>query len=161
MIGQISSAYFFGTPTALLYPYANVDYLYLKTDPIHERNAGALNLNIHTNTAQTLRTEVGAAFQVQDTNYNQTICISPMLALGWAMECPIGRQQYTTAFENEPISFKIKGWNHAWQIFSLDFGLSLSYKCFLVSVRYNAETSAQQHSRFFAQRCNLHLELKW
>lgn len=161
MIAQLATAYFFGTPTALAYPYANIDYMYLRSDSISEREAGGLNLHVQPNTAQTLRTEVGAALQVNDTNYRETICISPMIALGWVMECPIGRQEYVSTYEGMEIPFKVKGWNHAWQIFSLDFALSISYKCFLASVRYNAETSAQQHSPYFAQRCNVHLELKW
>ncbi len=158
---QLSFAYFFGTPSALIYPYANADYLYLHTDAIHERNATNLNLTVHPNTGQTLRTEAGLAFQVQDTNYHRTICVSPTVALGWVMECPIGRQKYRTTFEGESIPFEIKGWNHAWQLFSLDFGLSVAYKEFLTSIRYNAETSAQRHSRYFGQRCNIHLEYRW
>ncbi len=161
MIAQLSTAYFFGTPTALAYPYANVDYLYLNAGSLTEKDAGSLNLHVQSNLAQTIRTEVGVALQVQDTNYYETMCISPMVALGWAMECPLSRQDYVCTFEGEDISFDIRGWDHVWQIFSIDFGLSLAYKCGLVSVRYNAETSAQQHSPFFAQRCNVHLEWKW
>ena len=160
-MGQLAFAYFFGKPSALVYPYANVDYLYLRTDTIQEKYADSLNLTIKPNVGQTLRTEAGLGFQVQDTNYRNTMCISPMVALGWVMECPIGRQKYKTNFQDEPLPFEIKGWNHAWQLFSLDFAVSFAYKAFLASVRYNAETSAQRRSRFFGQRCNVHLGYRW
>jgi autotransporter-associated beta strand protein len=161
LVGQISAAYFFSAATALVYPYANVDLLYLDIRAFQEKGANGLNLNVRSYNSETLRTEAGIAFQVQDTNYNETICISPTVAMGWVMQWPMHRSDFTANFVGEPISFKTEGWDETWQIFTLEFGLALAYKCASLSAEYHVELSPQTHSPYFAQYGHLDFTWRW
>ncbi|MBF8263536.1 MAG: Autotransporter protein [Parachlamydiales bacterium] len=161
MIGQLATAYLFGSPAGFVYPYANVDILHFKAGKFQETGADPLNLDVRGHNATTLRSEAGIALQVQDTNYQRTMCIAPFLSLGWAMECPLIRSPYTANFSGGPISFKAHGWNHTWQLFSFAFGLNLTYKMLSISGQYMGESSPNGCDEYFGQRCNIRIDLNW
>ena len=161
MIGQLATAYLLGSPAGFIYPYANLDILNFKTEGFQETGADPLNLDVKGQNITTLRSEAGVAFQVQDTNYQRTMCISPIVSLGWVMECPLNRPLYRANFAGEPISFKAKGWDHTWQLFSFSFGLNLTYKGITLSGQYAGESSPDGCDKFFGQRCNIRLDLNW
>lgn len=161
MIGQLAMAYLLGSSSGFFYPYVNFDFLYMKSDAFHEEGTSPLNLDVRSHSSSTLRSEAGLALQVQDANYCETICISPLIALGWVMECPLRRPYYQANFAGEPISFKARGWNHTWQLFSFNFGLKLTYKRFALSGQYVGELSPEGRDEFFGQRCNIRLDLNW
>ena len=161
MIGQLAAGYLFGSPSGFLYPYANVDLLYMKCGSFSETGTSALNLDVAAYNNSTLRTEAGVALQVQDTNYAETVCISPLVALGWVMECPLHRPYYKANFTGEPISFRARGWNHTWQLFSFAFGLNITYKMATLSGQYMGEISPEGRNEFFGQRCNIRLNFDW
>lgn len=162
VMGQLSGAYFFGVPACKLFPYANIDFFHLQARSFQESNAGSLNLNVKANTSNTFRGETGIGLQVQDTNYNQTLCISPVVALGYVIQIPITRNDYITRFQGQPIPFKIDGWDQTWQIFSVHFGMIFSYKCFSITGEYNAEISPEGgENPLFAQRGNIRFDWSW
>jgi outer membrane autotransporter protein len=162
VMGQLSGAYFFGPPACLLYPYANIDFFHQQAGNFHEDGANGLDLNVEKNISNTFRGETGIALQVQDTNDTQTICISPVVALSYAIQIPITRNQYVTRFAGESIPFKIKGWDQTWQIFAADFGLRLSYKCYSLSGEYYVEMSPEEgNNPLFTQRGNVRLDWSW
>ncbi len=152
--GQITSAYFFGTPSCLLYPYATVDYLYLKNGSVSENGAVSLDLKVEDYTSSTLRAEAGGAFKFVDRNRDETICISPFIAAGYVLELPLHREHFRASFSGMPISFTTQGWDMAWQLFNLKFGLSIAYHCFSLDSQYIAEISPEGDSPFFNQRAN-------
>ncbi len=164
IVSQLSSAYFFGSPVCHFYPYANLDFLYLNSGSVHEKDAGGLNLEIASNTRSTFRGETGIGLQVQDTNYNNTMCISPLVRLGYIIECPIQRPGYVCNFEGEPLSFTVHGWDYTWQFFTVDFGLSFTYKCVSISGGYTYEISPESHGHEWAissQKGNFRLDYTW
>ncbi len=162
IIGQLSGAYFFGAPACHLYPYVNLDYFRLQTQKFTESGAGGLNLDVLGNTSTTFRGETGVGLQVQDTNYDQTICISPNMALGYAIECPVQREVIRTNFVGAPIPFHVVGWKEYWQFFTVDFGMSLSFYCVSLSGGYHLDLSpGGRESALFSQRGNVRLELNW
>lgn len=160
-IGQLSCAYFFGSPACHLYPYANVDYLFLSADPFTESEASGLNLSVRKNESSTLRAEGGMGLEVIDKNYDETICISPLIAIGYALNYPLKRDPYTANFEGEPISFQTKGWDLARQFLTLHFGLRLYYRCFTLSGEYIGDFSTEGGSPFTNQRGNFTIDVKW
>ena len=99
--------------------------------------------------------------QVQNTNYDETMCISPSFGLGWIMELPLHRPAYQSHFVGDSTPFESIGWDHTWQLFSFAFGLSLSYKCLTIAGQYQGEIDPDGRETFFGQRCNLKLELNW
>lgn len=159
---QIAAAYFFGVPACHLFPYFNGDLFYLRTGNVKEHGAQGLDLVVEPNSNTTLRGELGLGLQVQDTNAAQTLCISPLISLGWVFEYPVQRQVYNTNFVGEPIPFTIKGWKEFWEIFNVDFGLAVTYKCFAIAAEYNVEVSpgGREHA-LFSQRANLRLDWNW
>ena len=160
-VAQLNTAYFFGAPTALLYPYANFDLLYLHTPAFHEQGAGSLSLHVAKHSAATFRTEMGLAFQVIDTNMDETMCISPLFSIGWVNMCPIERQDFHSTFDSAPISFETFGWDQTWNLFSLDFGLAFSYRCFTMDLKYNVEMSADKETLLYNQYGNIRFDWKW
>ncbi len=162
VIGQFTTAYFLGTPTAHIYPYATVDYLYLHTPSFNEHRAGALDLEVQPYTSSTLRTEAGMALQVQDKNADETVCISPLVAFGWVMLCPLHRDHFRASFTGEPIPFAVIGRKNTWQLLSVDFNLSFYYKCFSFGMEYNALSSVNPNKGgYFDQNGSVHFEFKW
>ena len=161
IMGQLSTAVFFGPAMCFAFPYVNVDVFYLKEDKVKEHGAPGLNLHVNPHTSTTLRTEAGFAVQVQDINKYNTMCISPLFGLGWAMECPLSRPQYQATFEGDDIPFRTTGWDHTWQLFTLKFGLSITYRCFSLSGSYTAEMAPVDRTPFFDERGEVRLNLSW
>ena len=160
-IGQLAMAAFFGPGAFFAFPYINVDYFFLKEGKVSEHGAPGLNLEVREHSGSTLRTEAGFAVQVQDTNQNHTMCIAPLFGLGWAMEMPLHRTPYNSTFEGEPIPFNVNGWDYTWQLFTLRFGFTITYKCVSIYGGYTAEMSPLESTPFFDQRGDLRLELSW
>lgn len=159
--GQFSAAYLFGAPSFFLYPYANVDYFYFQADSFTETGAGALDLKIETHTSSTIRMESGIGMQLQDSNYDETICVAPAFELGWAMELPIDRPAYHARFVGEPFGFEAKGWDHTFQMLTVDATLAIKIYGFTLSGEYRTEMALEGRDDFWDQRCNLSLEYAW
>lgn len=161
IMAELRTAYLFGAPTAYFYPYANLGVLYLGTPSFQEHGAGALNLSVSGRNDATLRTEMGLALQVQDTNYDETICISPLFGIGWVNLCPIARPGYHSHFENTHISFETHGWDKTWNLLALDFGLKLDIYCFALALKYNLDISADSHTLLYNQHGDIRFDWKW
>lgn len=161
IMAQLSTAYFFGSPQAFFYPYANFDYLYLHTHKFSESGADGLNLTVQAHSDGTLRTEMGLGLQVQDRNLAETICISPLVSLGWVNLCPLQRPLITSTFEGATIPFSVKGWDETWNLFNVNFGLSFTYHCFCIGLTYNAEFSPDSETTLFNQHANVRFDYKW
>jgi autotransporter-associated beta strand protein len=161
IMGQLATALFFGPSMCFAFPYLNVDLLYLKEGRAKEEGAPGLNLHVNPHTAMTLRTEAGFAVQVQDVNKYNTMCISPLFGLGWAMECPLKRPRYQASFEGDDMLFQVTGWDRTWQLFTLQFGLSITYRCFSLQSSYMAEMAPIDRTPFFDQRGEIRLNLNW
>lgn len=160
--GQVTTAYFFGIPACLFYPYASCDLFYNNTSSFTESGGDdAVNLSIASRSILSLRSEAGIALNIQDANFLETVCISPTFALGWAMECPLYRPSYESTFYNEPISFETNGWNQTWQLFTFDFGLKISLWDYTISGEYHGELSPEGRSEFWGQRCNIGFSFSW
>jgi autotransporter-associated beta strand protein len=152
--GQFTAAYYFGTPACLFYPYGTVDYLRLDNESYSESGANSLDLNVEGYRSTTLRSEAGIALQVIDKNYAETICISPLVSMGWVAEWPLQRDDYTAAFVNGPIPFTVKGWDQTWQLLNLRFGLGLTYRCLTLDTQYILDISPDGDSPLLNQRAN-------
>lgn len=157
--GQLTMAYLFGVPYCLLYPYATVDYLYLQNSSFSESGASSLNLNVDRYTSSTLRAEAGGAWQFSNRNGDGTICISPLISMGYVLELPLHRSHYRSTFKGQSISFQTKGWDMAWQLLNLRFGLGITYRCFTLDAQYIADISPEGDSPFMNQRANFRCSL--
>lgn len=155
--GQLTTAYFFGAPSCLLYPYATVDYLYLQNGSFKESGSHSLDLGVASYTSSTLRTEAGGAIRLVDRNRNETICISPLISMGYVLELPLHREHYTSTFSGATIPFSTQGWDMAWQLLNLRFGLGITYRCFTLDTDYSADISPEGDSPFFNQRANFRM----
>lgn len=160
LMAQLSTAYFFGTPVALFYPFANVDFFYTKTSAFSESGADGIDLNVQANVNTAVRIEEGLALQIQDTNYAETACISPFVALSWVSIVPF-RPQYTAEFAGETLTFNASGWNHTWQMFAGQFGLRTDYLGYSFNFGYRFELSTGDNRAFFNQRGDIRFEIKW
>ncbi len=160
MMAQFATAYLFGAPQAFLYPYTNIDLIYLHIHEYEETNAIGLNLSVDKRTDITLRSEMGIGLQVQDTNFAQTMCISPQISLGWVNMCPIQREGYHSNFAGTTIPFTTHGWDETWNLFNVDFGLAISYYCTSLNFQYNVEFSPNQ-TLFFNQHGNVRFDWKF
>lgn len=161
IMAQFSTAYLFGSPQAFFYPYATFDYLYLHTKKFREQGAEGLNLNVFPRTDGTLRTEMGLGLQVQDSNAAETVCISPLVSIGWVNMSPIERPKLETTFAGASIRYKVLGWDQSWNFLNLNFGLSIAYRCFSVMLDYNVEFSPDKNTTFYNQNGHLRLDWKW
>jgi autotransporter-associated beta strand protein len=161
LMGQLSTAYLFGSPQAFFYPYANLDYLYLHTYSFSETGASGLNLNVFGRTDQTFRTEMGLGLQVQDRNAAETICISPLISIGWVNMCPISRPKLESSFEGASIPYEVVGWDESWNLFNVKFGLTIGYYCYSLMLDYNVEFSPDSDTILFNQHGNIRLDWKW
>lgn len=161
LMGQISTAYLFGSPQAFFYPYANLDYLYLHTYSFSETGASGLNLNVFGRTDQTFRTELGLGLQVQDRNATETMCISPLISLGWVNMCPISRPKLKSTFEGASIPYEVVGWDESWNLFNINFGLTIGYYCYSLMLDYNVEFSPDSDTTLFNQHGNVRFDWKW
>jgi fibronectin-binding autotransporter adhesin len=160
IMAQASFAYLFGSPVAYFYPYANIDYLYFNTSNFQESNAGDLSLTVGKRTNATLRSELGLALQVLDSNRDDTLCLSPKFAIGWVNMTPLERPSFHSNFFEADIPFTTYGWDRTWNLLSLDFGLKLSGKTFSFGVEYNLEI-APDHKLFYNQHGNVQLSWSW
>jgi outer membrane autotransporter protein len=158
---ELATAYLWGAPACLLYPYATCDFFYAHFNGFSESGADGVDLTVGARGVGTIRSEAGIALQIQDTNRYETICVSPTFALGWAMECPVFRPFYQAHFADEPIGFEAKGWNQTWQMFTFDFGLRLSYYNVSLSGEYHGEFAPDGKDEFWGQWCNVNLTLAW
>jgi fibronectin-binding autotransporter adhesin len=159
LVGQVCTGLFFGPSACCFWPYFNVEYLYLGQNSFSENGADGLDLDVQSINEQTVRTELGFGLKVQDTNYRQTMCISPHVALGWIVEHPVVRNKIITNFQGESIPFNVIGWDYTWELFNFILGLDFSYKCFTVGGQYDGEFSSD--GKFWAQRGNVKLSYKW
>lgn len=161
IMAQVAMAYLFGAPTAYFYPYANIDFLYLHTHKFGEHGAEGLDLTVRKRTDSTLRTEMGIALQVQDTNAAQTMCISPKFAIGWVNMSPIERERYKSTFKGAVIPFQTYGWNESWNLLHADVGLSISYYCCFFGAAYSVDVSPDSNTPLFNQYGQVELHWKW
>lgn len=159
--GQLSMAYFFGNPAAYFYPYANFDWLYTHFPSFNEKGASGLDLNINKRTASTIRSEVGLAFQIIDKNASDTMCIAPLVSLGFVNMSPLERQAFESKFEGTTIPFTTHGWDQTWNLFALDFGLAITYFCYTLDLEYKVELSPDAHTLLFNQHGNFRFDWKW
>jgi len=160
LAGQLSTALIFGPNWFTVSPYANLDYFYLQQSKFTEFSAGGLNLKVRKNSSSTFRSEVGLSLQVRNDE-DKTLCISPILALSWIMECPIHRPSYRSNFKGEPIAFKAEGWDRDLQLLSPSLGFVATYKQFSLSAQYIAEYAPSKHLPFFGQKGNVRLDWSW
>jgi fibronectin-binding autotransporter adhesin len=161
LVAQLKTAYLFGSSKMRIYPYANFDFLYLNYDALTEEGAEGVDLHIQSRTASTFRTEAGATFQAQFKVREKTVCLSPLVSLGWVNMCPIQRDAFTANFVGSATSFSIEGWDRMWNLLSLNTGLSTSYKCFDFSLDYHLEMSASLHPILLEQQGNATLSWRW
>ncbi len=150
--GRLTSAYFFGRPSCLLYPYATVDYLYLKNDSFQESGAFSLNLQVDPYQSHTLRAEAGGALRFIDRNRDNSICISPFLGLGYVLELPLERDLYRARFAGQSILFETEGWQKGWQLLSLQFALTINYHRITCDASYRMEVDPQGNTPLVNQR---------
>ncbi len=161
LVGQVSTAVMFGPSKCCIFPYLNADVFYSDARSVREQDAPGLNLVVDPISALTLRTETGLGLQVQDTNYLETMCISPKVLLGWAMEAPLYREKYISRFQGQTIPFKVHGWKETWQIFMVDFGLTVTYYCYNFSGAYHVELQPDSHTTLFNQRGSFQFGFTW
>lgn len=158
---QLQMAYFFGVMDAgLFYPYANLDLLYLKTQSFTENGAGGLDLQVRSRQDLTLRSELGLAVQIIDTNWDESISIIPLFSLGWVHMHPIKRDPFTANFVGTTIPFKTYGWDNKWNLISLDFGLSFVYRYFSLGLEYHIDVEPSD-KELFDQNGTMRLDWKW
>jgi fibronectin-binding autotransporter adhesin len=155
LIGQFSCGVFFGPSACVMFPFINIDYLYLDQWSFKEKGAPGLNLDVDSFNSQTIRTELGMGLQIKDSNYDESMCISPRLAIGYSTEIPVRREDITSKFAGEDISFDVEGWDYTWQLFTFSFGLNMSYKCVTLGGEYVGEFDG--NNRYWGQRANLNL----
>lgn len=151
---QMMMAYFLGTPSFALYPYASLDYLYLETSSFEERGAGSLNLQVNAYESQTLRAAAGGTLRFSDRNRDDSFCIAPLISLGYVLEMPVHRDHYRAKFSGVTIPFRTRGWDMAWQLFNLKFGLEIAYKRFTLTGEYIADISPEGNTPYLNQRMN-------
>ncbi len=161
ILSQLSTAYFLGPEKCCLLPYFNLDFFYLSQNSFTEKNAPGLNLAVESNSGMTMRSELGLGLQVIDRNREETLCISPQVAMGWTSICPLFRHKYKSTFEGYTIPFRVVGWDHTWQLLTLRFGLTLSYTCYSFSGEYAFELAPQSSTPLFDQKANLRLDVSW
>jgi outer membrane autotransporter protein len=161
ILSQLSTAYFLGPEKCCLLPYFNLDFFYLNQDSFQEKNAPGLNLSVESNSGATMRSELGLGLQVIDRNREETLCVSPQVAMGWTSICPLFRHKYKSTFEGYTIPFRVVGWDHTWQLLTLRFGLSISYTCFSFSGEYIYELAPQSGTPLSDQKANLRLDISW
>jgi autotransporter-associated beta strand protein len=152
--GQLTAAYYFGSPACQLFPYLVCDYLYLRNNSFQESGADSLSLHVDATNSSTLRAETGLAFRFTDRNYNDTICISPLFGAGYVLEWPMHRSLFTARFNDEPISYNVEGWKVTRQLLNLHFGLGFTYHCFKLDAEYLADIDTDGGSPYFNSRGN-------
>ncbi len=161
ILGQISTALFFGPSMCFMFPYFNIDFLYLNQHSYQEEGAAGLDLDVRSNGQTTMRTEAGFALQVSDMNAYRNFCFSPLFSLGWAMECPLSRPNYKATFADQSSRFQATGWDHTWQLFTVRFGATFSYKCVTLFSGYVAEMNPVDRTPYFDQRGDIRLDCSW
>lgn len=161
MGAQLTTAYFFGTKFFQLYPYATVDYLYLKNKSFSETGALSIDLNVDSYTSSNLRAEAGGALRFVDRNRDDTICIAPLISIGYVLELPLHRDRFRAEFAGTSIPFRTQGWDMAWQLLNLKMGLDITYRCFTLSATYGADISPEGDSPFFNQRANFKMSVNF
>jgi autotransporter-associated beta strand protein len=161
MGAQLTSAYYFGTRSMQLYPYATADFLYLKNDSFSENGAQSLNLEVTSYRSSNLRAEAGGGFSFVDRNDDESICFAPMLSMGYVLELPLHRDHFHARFSGCSIPFRTTGWDMAWQLLNLKVGLDISYFCFTLSSVYDVDVSPESNSPFLNQRANFNLRFSF
>lgn len=161
MGAQLTSAYYFGTRSFQLFPYATADFLYLKNSAFSENGAGAINLGVNPYRSSDLRAETGLSFSFVDRNDDETICVAPMISMGYVLELPLHRDHFRARFTGTPIPFKTTGWDMAWQLLNLKMGLDITYRCFTLSSCYGADISPEGDSPLFNQRANFNMSFSF
>lgn len=160
-MGKLSAAYFFGAPTCHLFPYGDLDLFYLRSHAFQEKEAGAWNADVQANGQWTFRSGAGIGFEVIDKNYDETICISPLIALGWAMQWPLERPSYAYTLEGGGSALQAKGWDKTWQLFVVRFGINFFLYSFTLSGGYTGEFDVSGGSPYKNQYCDVRLSWSW
>ncbi len=158
---RLNLAYYFGTSSFLLYPYLEIDYLYLKNSSFTETGAMSLSLDVDEYTNSTLRGQTGIMLRFADRNRDDTICISPLLSMGYLVEAPLYRSSYKARFSGEPISFHTQGWDTVWHLLNLRLGLGITYRCFSLDSLYIADLSPDGGSPYTNQRANFRFSYRF
>ncbi|HSX14037.1 MAG TPA: autotransporter domain-containing protein, partial [Chlamydiales bacterium] len=159
--GQVTTAYFFGNRSFHLFPYGTVDLLYLENAAFSEHGARSLNLDVQKYRSSTLRAESGLAMRFVDRNRDNTFCITPLFSMGYVLDLPLHRDHFRARFDGVPIPFRTEGWTMAWQLLNLRFGLTLTYRCFLIDSQYVADLSTEGNKPYVNQRANFRLGLQF
>jgi len=161
ILGQICLALSSGPSNCFTFPYVNIDYFYLRQGKAKEKGAPGLNLQVESYSESTLRTEAGFLLEGRAQSDDKILCLSPLFGVGWAMETPLNRSLYKATFEGQTIPFRVKGWDHTWQLFTVRLGLTLAYRCVSLFGGYWVEVSPLAHTPFVAQRGNIQLNISW
>ena len=157
MGAQMSTAYYLGVNSFVIYPYALIDYLYLNNNGFKESGALSLDLDVNPYISSTLRVETGGAFRFVDRNREGTICIAPFLGMGYVWERPLIRTPYHAKFSGETISFTTWGWDKVWQMISFKMGLGIVYRCFTLDSEFIADISSKGGTPLVNQRANFRM----
>lgn len=160
-VGELTAAAYFGPTMCFAAPYLNLDFIFLRQYDFTEKNAQGLNLSVGQTDSSTLRTEIGIALQVQDTNYEETFCISPLVSLSYVNMTPLVREKYKATFAGATVPFYVEGWDSTWNLISVKFGLKMGIYGFSAAALYNAETSFQKGTPLFDQQGSILLSWSW
>ncbi len=161
MGAELTSAYYFGTRSFQLYPYATADFLYLKNSSMTEHGANSLDLAVTSYCSSNLRVQAGGAISFVDKNVDETICFAPIFGMGYVLELPIHRDHFHSRFVGTSIPFTTTGWHMAWQLLNLNMGLEITYRLFTLHSSYSADISPDGDSPFFNQRANFNMSFSF
>ncbi len=132
-------------------PYMNIDYFYINQGMFHEHGAESLDLKVFRHDSSTLRTELGAQIKPIISFHNG--CFAPILGLAWVRQTPLSRPEYRARFDEQTLSFRVKGWNHVWNLAAPYAGFELSFGDFNLSGEYEIEAG----DGFFGQKANFRM----
>jgi hypothetical protein len=104
---------------------------------------------------------MGLGLQVTDTNAAQTMCVSPLVSLGWVNMTPFQRPRIKSSFEGTTIPYEVIGWDETWNLMNVNFGLTITYLCFSSALQYNAEFSPDSETLLFNQSGGIRFDWKW
>jgi autotransporter-associated beta strand protein len=123
--GRLDMAYVWGSSQFQLFPYLIFDGLYRRVNGYQENGASALNLDVDTMTSIGGRSELGLGIKVTDTNWDETISLSPIASLGWIVDWPIRRPLIQARFVGYPHTMNIRGWNRLRQLLGVTLGFEI------------------------------------
>ena len=158
---HLGLAYYLGMQSFHLYPYLDLDYLYLNHSAFKETGADSLSLSVESYKSSTLRSQTGISMRFSDRNRDNTMCISPLLSLGYTFEAPLYRSSFKSRFAGQTISFQTYGWNECRHLLNVQFGLGVTYKCFALDSFYVGDISLEGSSVYSNQRGDFHFRFQF